>query len=139
MAIFPIKGFIKRPVIHLYMLGWGLPLALCSIIISITRHDYIQTPFSYCFTNEPNILIGSVVAPMLLVCLTQFALIIMTLRTLRSILVDLKRDQNVDDEDDDADERLKISPSIMNGGGDKVDDREELCKNWINSKSMFIQ
>lgn len=52
------SGFIKRPVIHLYMLGWGLPLALCSIIVSITRQDYVQTPFSFCFTNEPNILVG---------------------------------------------------------------------------------
>jgi hypothetical protein len=126
-------GFIKRPVLHYYMLGWGLPMLLCLIIISITKRDYVQTPFSYCFTNEPNIVIGSILVPIVLIFLVQFVLVMAIWRNLRKIVGDLKQDELINAEIEDE-EREEAKTSVV---GDKVDDREELCKNWINSKSNF--
>lgn len=104
-------------------------------MISITRQDYIQTPYSYCFTNEPNILVGSVMLPIVFVFATQFVIVMLILRTLRRIMIDLKHDELINGPQDDADDyedEVKVSPGLAT---DRVDDRQELCKNWLNSKS----
>ena len=36
---------IQKPVVHLYMFGWGLPMLLCAIVVSITKRAYLTAPY----------------------------------------------------------------------------------------------
>lgn len=50
-------------------------------------------------------------------------------------MIDLKHDELINGPQDDADDyedEVKVSPGLAT---DRVDDRQELCKNWLNSKS----
>lgn len=79
------------------MIAYGFPMLLCSIIISITKNDYIQVPFSFCFTNQLSIFLGSMVIPMLLMLLFMFVLIVVVYLTLRKIVDDLAKDKEDSD------------------------------------------
>lgn len=128
--IYSFLGFVKRPVIHLYMIAWGIPLALCSIIISITRQDYIHSPYFYCFTNDSNVLISSLLVPLVSIFLAQFFIVVITLRSLRKIIIHLKQDELINEDGEEYDTK---NQNLV----DKVDDREEFCQNWINSKGKL--
>lgn len=72
--------------------------------------------------------------PIVLVFLVQFGLVVTILRTLRSILSDLGKDDQLLHGDDEP--RTSVTGDNGGGGGsDKMDDRAELCKNWVNAKS----
>lgn len=112
--------YIKKPVVHLYMLGYGVPLLLVSIIVSITKRDYVLVPYSLCFTNEPNILIGSIILPVCFVFLIQLVLVGLIWATLKRIVKDLDI------------EELDKKPQ-----NDKIyEDKKELCKNWLINKDL---
>jgi hypothetical protein len=85
--------YIKKPVIYLYMIGYGIPLLLCSIIICITQRDYINLPYNYCFTNNLNILIATLFVPISLFFILSFIFICMILAALKKILKDLDIDK----------------------------------------------
>jgi hypothetical protein len=86
------EEYIAKPVGHFYLLGWGLPLLIVSIIVSIAKRDYLTTPFSHCFTNETNILITSVIGPVLVMLVVKFVFAGLIWFTLRKIVKDLKSD-----------------------------------------------
>ena len=114
--------YVKKPVLHLYMLGYGVPLLLVSIIISITKRDYVLVPYSLCFTNEPNILIGSIILPVCFVFLIQLVLVGLIWATLKRIVKDLNMEE-YDNKPEDA----KI-----------YEDKKELCKNWLINKDLNV-
>jgi len=113
---------LVKPIIHLYMIAYGFPMLLCSIIISITKNDYIQVPFSFCFTNQMSIFIGSMAIPMLLMLLFMFMLIIVVYLTLRKIVDDLAKDK----EDSGGQESEEKSEEPKR---DELSDEEEKKKN----------
>jgi hypothetical protein len=122
------KEYVKKSVIHLYMLGWGMPLLLCSIIVSITKRDYIQAPFGHCFTNEQHILIGSIFVPVLILLIIKMAFVVLIWITLRKILVDLKDDKE-ESENSDENENQKAGLTV-----EELNDKVELCKKWAQTK-----
>lgn len=117
------EEYVKKPVVHLYMLGYGGPILLVSIIISITKRDYVQVPYSVCFTNEPNILIGSIILPVCFIFLIQLVLVGLIWATLRRIVKDL----NMEDYETKP-EDLKLN-----------EDKKELCKNWLINKDLNVE
>lgn len=114
------------------MIAWGIPLALCSIIISITRQDYIHSPYFYCFTNDSNVLISSLLVPLISIFLAQFFIVVITLRSLRKIIIHLKQDELINGDGEENEYGTKKTNLV-----DNVDDREEFCQNWINSKGKL--
>ena len=130
MAIGGGGEYIKKSVVHLYMLGWGIPSLLCSIIVSITKRDYIQAPYGHCFTNEPHILIGSLLVPVLVLFVIKVVFVVLIWVTLRKILVDLQEDKEVDSEDSDENENQKASLTL-----EELNDKVELCKKWAQHKT----
>ena len=123
------QEYVKKSVIHLYMLGWGMPSLLCSIIVSITKRDYIQVPFGYCFTNEQHILIGSVFVPILILFVIKMVLVVLIWITLRRILIDLKGDKEDESENSDENENQKSGMTV-----EELNDKVELCKKWAQTK-----
>lgn len=115
---------IEKPVIHLYMLGYGLPLLLCSIIVSITKRDYLSVPFTACFTNETNILVGSVILPVVVMFLVKLCFICLVVFTLKRIINDLKKDNFTDDfsENNNTQGELKVS-------------KLQMCQKWTNEQN----
>jgi hypothetical protein len=134
---------LVKPIIHLYMIAYGFPMLLCSIIISITKNDYIQVPFSFCFTNQLSIFIGSMAIPMLLMVLFMFVLIIVVYLTLRKIVDDLAKDKEDSDgkeseeknneakreELSDEDEKKKSDHLLLENDCEEHDD--------VNSEQMI--
>ncbi|RNA42585.1 adhesion G -coupled receptor A3 [Brachionus plicatilis] len=116
------EEYVKKPVVHLYMLGYGIPILLVSIIISITKRDYVQVPYSVCFTNEPNILIGSIILPVCFVFLVQLVLVGLIWATLRRIVKDL----NMEDLESKPED-----PKIN-------EEKKELCKNWLINRDLNV-
>ena len=124
-------GFVPRPVLHLYLFGWGIPLLLCSVIISITKRDYIKVPFSFCFTNDTNILIGSMLTPLIVMFILILVFIIVITLTIRKILNDLEKDT---EEEDKEDEETSVDVKM-----EELNDRAELCQNWANNNNLNNQ
>jgi Mn2+/Fe2+ NRAMP family transporter len=129
---------IKKSVVHLYMLGWGLPALLCSIIVAISKRDYVQVPFGRCcFTNEFHILVGGLLAPVVGLLCVKFVLLMVICCTLRAILFDLKLDaknrNGAENEEDNSDEQ-QSKPGLT---VEEMNDKVELCKRWAN-KSKAI-
>jgi hypothetical protein len=122
------QEYVKKSVIHLYMLGWGMPSLLCSIIVSITKRDYIQVPFGYCFSNEKHILIGSVFVPVLILLVVKMVFAVLIWITLKKILVDLKEDKE-ESENSDDNENQKAGMTV-----EELNDKVELCKKWAQAK-----
>ncbi|CAF0803966.1 unnamed protein product [Brachionus calyciflorus] len=116
------EEYVKKPVVHLYMIGYGIPMLLVSIIISITKRDYVEIPYSICFTNEPNILIGSLILPVCFIFLVQLVLVGLIWVTLRRIVKDLKME----------DFETKLEDPKIN------EDKNELCKNWVINKDLNV-
>ena len=82
--------YIQKPVVYLYMLGYGVPLLVCGIVISITKRGYIHTPYLCCFTNDLSILVISIFVPVAVLFTGMFLLIALILVALRRIVLDLK-------------------------------------------------
>ena len=119
--------YIQKPVLHYYMLGWGVPSLLCSIIISITKREYIQVPFGFCFTNESHILLGSLLIPIGVLFVVKVVFVVLIAVTLSKILNDLR---NETDSDDEKSDEHAMTP-------DELNDKAELCEKWANNKSNF--
>ncbi len=122
------EEYVAKPVGHLYLLGWGLPLLIVSIIVSIAKRDYLTTPFSHCFTNETNILITSVIVPVLLMLIVKFVFTCLIWFTLKKILKDLKNDAN------DTESNETASQSNI-----ELKEKLEMCQNWTNNRDTVKQ
>jgi len=131
------EEYIAKPVVHLYMLGWGLPLLLCSIVVSIEKRDYLTAPFSTCFTNEKNILINTLILPVIVMFLVKLIFIVLIVLTLNRIVKDLKKDpgsassENNNNNGSDDDEE-KIS-------NNELKTKLEMCQNWTQNKDNHQQ
>lgn len=104
------------------MIGWGLPLLLCSVIISIVKSSYLTVPYGVCFTNSVPILIGSLLLPVCVLLLVKCVFIILIFFTLRRIVKDLKSDVA-----DDLVTKLESNDSLS--------DKLKLCQNWADKTS----
>ena len=102
------------------MIGWGLPLLLCSVIVSITKRNYLTVPFGACFPNNQAILIGSLLFPVCILLLVKIVFITLITITLKRIVNDLKND---------ADPVTKIENS------DSLSEKLKLCQDWANKES----
>ena len=121
--------YVKKSVVHLYMLGWGVPSLVCSVIVSVTKREYVQAPYAYCFTNEPHILIGSVLVPVLTMLVVQLVFVVLIGLTLRKIVGDLKEDKEESDQSNEA-ENPRAGLTM-----DELNDKVELCKKWAQTKT----
>jgi len=121
--------YTPKPVVHLYMLGWGLPLLLCSIVISIEKRDYLTAPFSTCFSNEKNILINTLILPVIVMFMVKLIFIVLIAVTLNRIVKDLKKDPGFSDNGGSSsdDENNKMSAN-------ELKDKLEMCQNWTENK-----
>lgn len=112
---------IRKPVIHLYMIGWGVPLLACSVIVSITKQNYLTVPYGVCFTNNLPILIGSLLVPVCVLLFVKIIFIGLILTTLKRIINDLKCDTG-----DDLVTKLENNCSMS--------DKLKLCQSWAENK-----
>ncbi len=114
---------IRKPVLHYYLLGWGLPLLFCLVIISIVKGNYLTVPYAVCFTNNSQILIGSLLIPVCVLFLVKAVFICLILVTLRRIVNDLKNDVS-----DELVTKLESN--------DNLSDKLKLCQNWADQRTI---
>lgn len=107
--------YVPKPVVYLYMLGYGVPLLFCSVVVSIVKRDFVQSPYSYCFTNNVYVLAGALLAPVLVTLLVVVVLIVLVLVVLRRIINDLKYDdEKCDMSEKEQEEKLDTSGEKIN-------------------------
>jgi hypothetical protein len=120
--------YIRKSVVHLYILGWIAPALVCLIVIAIMKRNYIIVPFNVCFTNQVYVLVLSVLIPVVALNIIQFIFILLNALTLSQIvkyLVD--NNEDIMDEKEDfinKEEENEIYLQRIN------DQKDELCKNW---------
>lgn len=115
------EGVIQKPVLHYYLMGWGLPLLLCSVIISITKQNYLTVPYGVCFTNNMTILVVTLIAPVAIMFLMKLVFCVLIMCTLRRIVNDLKATP------EDLIAKLESNDSIS--------DKLKLCQNWADKET----
>ena len=114
--------YVPRPVVHLYMLGWGAPLLLCLAVLSICKREYVLSPFDACFINNYTILVCTLLVPVIIMLCLIVLFVLLAAFTLRRIVKDLKRD---------SDETPKpLTPNEANC------DKEALCQRWTNTDQV---
>jgi hypothetical protein len=116
------EEIVRKPVLHFYLLGWGLPLLFCLVIVSIAKGSYLTVPYAVCFTNNTQILVGSLLIPVCVLLVVKAVFIGISLVTLRRIVSDLGRDV--------AEELVtKLESS------DTLSDKLKLCQNWTEQRT----
>ena len=113
------EEYVARPVVHLYMLGWGAPMLLCAAVISICKRDYVRAPFNLCFTNHNIILSVTLLAPVLLILLLILVFAGLASFTLRRIVQDLNKESDKLEKPRDEQEPY---------------DKSDFCQRWTNEE-----
>lgn len=116
---------IQKPVLHYYLMGWGLPLLLCAVIISITKQNYLTVPYGVCFTNNMTILVVTLIVPVAIMFLMKLVFCVLIMCTLRRIVNDLKATP------EDLVAKLESNDSIS--------DKLKLCQNWADKEMIVLK
>ena len=127
-------AIIQKPVLHLYLLGWGLPLLVCSVIVSIAKGSYLTVPYAVCFTNNTPILLGSLLVPVCVLIVVKIAFICLICATLKRIVNDLKRSSNEDDDDEEAGSESRIKIENFSSDDLLLGDKLKLCESWAEEQ-----
>jgi hypothetical protein len=93
----------KRPVIYMYGVGYGVSAAVCAVVVAINRREYVRCPHTTCFTNNLNVLIGTLFVPVAVLLVAAIGLILACVMALRSIVDDLAHDKATSPHGDDED------------------------------------
>nr|QVK45648.1 G protein-coupled receptor [Proales similis] len=131
----------RKHALHLYLIGYGVPLVLCSGIFALTRQNYIRTPYSFCFSNHPLIVYGSLLAPFLVCFLIGIGQIVAISLTLRRILSEYESDPEKDCDDKLAalgvQRNFALARMMQPGVDEPIDTRSELTRAADTAANTF--